>query len=60
MEKGDYRKLFTSPDGKRVLEDLSEYCFENKSTFVETSQSKEHVNQGKRAVILYIRSKMNE
>jgi hypothetical protein len=60
VAKGDYRKLFDSPDGKRVLEDLSEYCYENESTFVESSQSKEHVNQGKRAVILYIRKRMKE
>jgi len=60
LKQGDYRKLFESPDGKRVLEDLSGYCYENRSTYVEGSQSREHVNQGKRAVILRIRSKMAE
>lgn len=58
MKKGDYRKLFTSPDGIRILEDLSYYCYENRSTYVEGSQSREHVNQGKRAVILHIRKMM--
>jgi hypothetical protein len=58
LQKGDYRKLFMSPDGKRILEDLSEYCYENRSTYVEGSQSREHVNQGKRAVILYIRQQI--
>jgi hypothetical protein len=58
LKKGDYRKLFQSPDGKRILEDLSEYCYENRSTYVENSQSREHINQGKRAVILHIRKMM--
>lgn len=60
LQKGDYRKLFDSPDGKRVFEDLARYCFENRSTYVENSQSLEHINQGKRAVILYIRYKMKD
>ena len=50
-----YKACFATEAGKQVLEDLSNYCFENRSTFVELSQSREHINQGKRAVILYIK-----
>ena len=55
----DFRSLFASETGSRVIKNLSNYCYENRSTFVEGSPSKQNVNNGKRAVILYIREKMN-
>lgn len=45
-----------SPSGVILLEHLSDYCFENRSTYVEGNHDKQNVNNGKRAVILHIRS----
>ena len=56
----DFKNLFASEAGSRVIINLSNYCFEHRSTFVEGSQTKQNVNNGKRAVILYIRDKMNK
>ena len=56
----DFKSLFTSETGSRVIDNLSNYCYESRSTFVEGSQTKQNVNNGKRAVILYIREKMNK
>ena len=56
----DFKSLFASEAGSRVIANLSNYCFEHRSTFVEGSQTKQNVNNGKRAVILYIRDKMNK
>lgn len=50
-----YKTCFSTEVGKKVLSDLSEKCFEKRSTFVEGNHDKQNVNQGKRAVILYIR-----
>lgn len=58
LKRMNYQTVFASDAGKKVLDDLSNYCFENRSTFVENSERKELVNQGKRAVILYIRDKL--
>lgn len=54
-----YKACFNTNDGKKVIEDLSRYCYENRNTFVEGNHDKQNVNNGKRAVILYIRSKLN-
>ena len=56
----DFKSLFTSETGSRVIDNLSFYCFEYRSTFAEGKQDKQNVNNGKRAVILYIREKMNK
>ena len=54
-----YQACFGTPHGNRVLEDLEKYCYEHRSTFVENSQDKQNVNNGKRSVILHIRELMN-
>jgi hypothetical protein len=54
-----FKDCFGTDTGKRVLDNLSGYCFENRSTFVEGSHDKQNVNQGKRSVILYIREILN-
>ena len=55
----DFNTTFSTPCGKKVLNNLSAYCYENRSTYVEGDHDKQNVNNGKRAVILYIRSKMD-
>lgn len=51
----DYQGAFDTPEGKRVLENLSIECLECLSTFVPSSQFSTAFNEGKRYVILYIR-----
>ncbi len=52
--KVDYEKVFNSPEGKRVLADLSRSCFYNRTFF--TSYSLELANnEGKRSIFLHIR-----
>lgn len=55
-----YQSCFNSMHGKAVLKDLSNYCFEHRSTFVEHSQDKQNVNNGKRSVMLHIKEMMNK
>ncbi len=55
----EFKACYGTEHGKRVLDVLSNYCFENRSTFVEGNHDKQNVNNGKRAVILYIRKQLN-
>lgn len=52
----DFQGTFDTPEGKRVLENLSNECFENQPTFVANNQYGTAFHEGKRNVILYIRS----
>ncbi len=52
----DFQGTFDTPEGKRVLEKLSEECFENQPTFVVSNQYGTAFHEGKRNVILYIRA----
>lgn len=58
LKRLNYQSCFASDAGKKVLDDLSHYCFESRSTFVEGRPDMANSNCGKRAVMLYIRSKM--
>lgn len=51
----DFKHSFESGPGKRVYKYLSEFCFENKSTYNESSPSTSDFNEGSRFVILEIR-----
>jgi hypothetical protein len=53
-----YRKLFDTPDGKKVLSDLEDFGFYHDSTF---SGDVSHIafNEGRRSVVLHIRNMMN-
>lgn len=55
-----YKSFFNTESGSLILADLSERCFENKSTFVENGRDKQNVNQGKRSIILYIRAMLSK
>lgn len=54
------KAIFSTDSGKKMLEHLSDYCFEKHSTYVEGNGDKQNVNQGKRAVILHIRELMEK
>lgn len=51
----DFKHSFESGSGKRVYKYLSEFCFENQSTFDAGSQSTCAFNEGSRFVILEIK-----
>ena len=53
------KSVASTGDGKRLLEYLSDYCYENRSTYVELNHDKQNINNGKRAVILEIRRLIN-
>lgn len=57
----DFKKTFASDFdcGIRVLEYISKFCMENRSTYVEGSARKSDFNEGARSVILEIRRKLN-
>ncbi len=51
----DFQCVADTPEGKRMLEHLSQECLECVSTFVSGNQFGTAFNEGKRYVILYIR-----
>jgi len=51
----DYQYVFGSPDGLRVLKDLSKQCYEHELTFVNENPLGTAFSEGKRYVILHIR-----
>jgi hypothetical protein len=53
----DFKRSFEFSPGKRngVYKYLSEFCFENQSTFNASSQSTSNFNEGSRFVILEIK-----
>ncbi len=57
--KVDYHQTFGTEQGKRVLKDLENRCFENHTTFAGAGKSEEtHINIGSRSVILTINNMM--
>lgn len=52
-----YQNVFESPDGKKVLEDLSRQAFGKKTTFNENA-NKMAFNEGQRSIVLHINSIM--
>ncbi len=52
--KNDYEKVFSTGEGKRVLEDLAKSCSANKSTFDADALVMAY-NEGLRSAFLHIR-----
>ncbi len=55
----DFLGTFGTSEGKRVLECLGEFCFENKTTYRKNALESAYA-QGARSVILYIKEKLTE
>ena len=55
----DYKAVFDSVAGKKVLKDLEKVCFEADATFVSDSFARTSFNEGKRATLIYIKKKLN-
>lgn len=56
----DFMNTFTSESGRRVLGSLSKLCRENNPCFVDHNTHYTAYNEGKRCVILHIRSQLNK
>lgn len=56
----DFQGTFGTPEGKRVLDELSKECFEGRNTFVLNNPDGTAFNEGKRYVILYIRDMLTK
>lgn len=56
----DFQNTFTSEGGKRVLGRLSEFCNENKPTYVDQNSMGTIYKEGQRSVILHIRYMLNK
>lgn len=53
-----YLRLFSSEDGKKVLTDLANVCFLNKTTFNPENHDRILINEGARSVWLYVNRMM--
>ena len=53
-----YNRLFTSDDGKVVLEDLRRFCFVDISTYAKGCTDATFINEGCRRVFLRIAQKI--
>ena len=54
-----YKALFESQEGQLVLDDLSKQCYEKAVTFVDQNPTGSAFNEGKRFVLLHVRSMMS-
>lgn len=52
----DFKECFGTEGGKRVLARLSKLCRENEASYVDHNTHYTAYNEGKRCVILHIRS----
>ena len=55
----DYKFVFTSEEGIRVLADLQRRCFFTSSTFVPDNANETFVREGQRSVVLHINNFIN-
>ena len=55
----DYNFVFSSDEGKKVLDDLKRRCFYTSSTFVPDNANETFVREGQRSVVLHINNFIN-
>jgi len=55
----DYKKVFDSPEGKRVMSDLEKTGFYRTTTFVPNDAMATVFNEGLRAFVLHIKTIIN-
>jgi hypothetical protein len=58
QKKRDYSSVFSSETGKRVLADLENTCFINRTTF-SAAEGRTLLNEGMRFVVVHIKNMMN-
>lgn len=56
----DLQNTFNTEGGKRVLDHISNYCYEKKPTFVDGNPTGTAYQEGKRSVILNIRAQLEK
>ena len=54
--KDDYKFIFNSEEGKRVLEDLSKRCHESSTTFSKDNSHETAFLEGQRSILLFIKA----
>jgi len=54
--KDDYKFIFNSEEGKRVLEDLSKRCHESSTTFSKDNSHETAFLEGQRSIYLFIKA----
>lgn len=52
----DYKKTFSTEEGKRVLNDLAYRCYYNTTTFVPKDEHSTMLNEGARCLFLHIKT----
>ena len=54
--KNDYKIVFGSEEGKRVLEDISIRCHESSTTFSKDNSHETAFLEGQRSMLLFIKA----
>tara|TARA_Y100000004_G_scaffold93995_1_gene105269 strand:- start:52 stop:276 length:225 start_codon:yes stop_codon:yes gene_type:complete len=55
----DYKIVFGSDEGQRVLDDISKRCHESSTTFSKDNSHETAFLEGQRSVILFIKAILN-
>lgn len=58
--KADYKFIFNTDEGKRVLEDLSKRCHEFNTTHVKGDSHESAYYEGQRSIFVFIKSILNQ
>jgi hypothetical protein len=58
--KADYKFIFNTDEGKRVLDDLSKRCHEFNTTHVKGDSHESAYYEGQRSIFVFIKSILNQ
>lgn len=58
--KADYKFIFNTDEGKRVLDDLSKRCHEFNTTHVKGDSHESAYYEGQRSILVFIKSILNQ
>ncbi len=56
----NYKIVFGTVEGKRLLDDLSNVCYELSPTFIDQNPAGSAYREGRRGVMLYIRDMLKQ
>lgn len=54
--KDNYKFVFNSEEGKKVLDDLSKRCHESSTTFIKDNSHETAYLEGQRSIYLFIKA----
>jgi hypothetical protein len=58
--KADYKFIFNTDEGKRVLDDLSKRCHEFNTTHVKGDSHESAYYEGQRSIFVFIKGILNQ